>query len=71
MIRDSERLRELERRWASDVVDDRTFIEALDIYASLWRHALSLDPDPLADWRDDVKANLAVARGVNGLPVVD
>jgi len=44
------------------------FAEALARFERLWMHARALRPDLGADWREDLAADLAVARAVNGLP---
>lgn len=58
----------LERRWERDAFREMDFSTALARFAALWAEALTLGADPLADWRDDIEADLAVARAVNGLP---
>ena len=68
MIRNPDRLRRLDVRWEREAYADLSFTEALEIYAELWRHALRLNPDPLAGWRHDLVPDLAIARAVNGLP---
>jgi hypothetical protein len=40
----------------------------LAIYAALWRHARALNPDFPTDWHEDIKADLELARVLNGLP---
>jgi hypothetical protein len=67
MIHNSDRLRQLNLRWEREAYDDLSFAEALEIYAKLWRQALRLNPDPIADWRNDLASDLAIARAVNGL----
>jgi len=44
------------------------FAEALARFERLWQHARALRPDLGDDWREDLAADLAVARAVNGLP---
>lgn len=68
MIRNESRLRQIDLRWEREAYHDLSFIEALDIYARLWRQALRLNPDPIAGWREDLASDLAIARAVNGLP---
>jgi hypothetical protein len=67
MIRDTERLRELNRRWEREAYADLTYQEALRIYSALWQHARYLNPRLGGDWRDGLEADLAIARAVNGL----
>jgi hypothetical protein len=68
MIRHSRSLEEIERRYAREVLADRTYLDALAVFEALWHHALQLNPDFPGDWREDLAADLAVARAVNGLP---
>lgn len=69
MIRPSPILAELDRRHARERLARRSWQEALEVYAALWREARSLDPDfPGRDWRADLIPDLAIARAVNGLP---
>lgn len=46
----------------------RTHLDALAVFEALWRQALLLNPDFPGDWREDLAADLQVARAVNGLP---
>jgi len=68
MIRNESRLRQIDRRWEREAYYDLSFNEALGIYARLWQQALRLNPDPIADWREDLASDLAIARAINGLP---
>jgi hypothetical protein len=68
MIRRTRSLEEIERRYAREVLAGRTYLEALAVFEALWRQALLLNPDFPGDWREDLAADLAVARAVNGLP---
>lgn len=68
MIRRPKRLEELERRYQRDAFQDVTYEEALRIFTALWMEARELNPDFGLDWREDLEADLAVARAVNGLP---
>ncbi len=67
MINASQRLREFERRYASTVVDARSYQEALGIFTALWQHASRLQPAFPGDWREDVQADIELARVLNGL----
>jgi len=68
MIRRTESLEILERCYARDVLAGRTFLEALAVFEALWHQARLLNPDFPGDWREDVAADLEVARALNGLP---
>jgi hypothetical protein len=68
MIRRTQSLEILERRYARDVLAGRTFLEALAVFEALWDQARLLNPDFPGDWREDVAADLEVARALNGLP---
>lgn len=68
MLRPTRELEALERRWERETYHDMSFHEALDRFEAMWRHALELGWDPLADWRADLESDIAIARAVNGLP---
>ncbi len=68
MIRDTQRLREFEARYRREAFRDLTFEEALSIFEALWIEARQLNPDFGEDWRENLKADFAVARALNGLP---
>ncbi|HUF51078.1 MAG TPA: hypothetical protein VMN60_09610 [Longimicrobiales bacterium] len=68
MIRRTQSLENLERRYARDVHAGRTYLEALAVFEALWRQARLLNPDFPCDWRDDVAADVEVARALNGRP---
>lgn len=68
MIRRTQSLDNLERRYARDVLADRTFLEALAVFEALWHQARLLNPGFPGDWREDVASDLVVARVLNGLP---
>ncbi|MGH7572934.1 MAG: hypothetical protein ACREMK_13990 [Gemmatimonadota bacterium] len=68
MIRSSKRLEELEKPYQREAFRDLTFEEALRRFTALYLEARELNPDFGADWREDLEADLAVARAVNGLP---
>ncbi len=68
MIRSSRRLEELERRYQREAFIGLTYEDALNRFAALWAEARALNADFGADWEDDLKPDLAVARAVNGLP---
>lgn len=68
MRRPSPRLDEIDRRHARERLAGRSYHEALDVFAALWREAAALDPGFPGDWREDLAPDLAIARAVNGLP---
>jgi hypothetical protein len=68
LIRSSERLQEFERWYASTQLAQRSYQEALAVYAALWKHARALNPDFPSDWERDVEADIELARVLNGLP---
>lgn len=68
MLRHSPKIDEIDRRHARERLGRRTYAEALEVFAALWREAAALNPDFPGDWRDDLAADLAIARAVNGLP---
>jgi len=45
-----------------------SYAEALERFERLWRHARALNPTVGEDWEEDIVADLAVARAINGLP---
>jgi len=64
----SPKLDEIDRRHARERLADRSYAQALEIFAALWREAAALRSDFSGDWRDDLAPDLAIARAVNGLP---
>ena len=68
MIRSSELLEDFERCYGREAFRGLTYAEALARFTALWVHARALNPDFGSDWREDVEADIAVARAVNGLP---
>ncbi|MGQ0560632.1 MAG: hypothetical protein ACT443_02010 [Gemmatimonadota bacterium] len=68
MIRNADKLAQFERRYASEELSKLTYVDALEIFAALWREAVALNPEFPGDWQADLEPDLAVARAVNGLP---
>lgn len=68
MLERTERLDALDRRWERRAYGELDFSRALARFAALWQEAVELRDDPRAGWREDLDADLAVARAVNGLP---
>ena len=67
MIRSARRLQEFELWYTQTHVAPRSYEQALDIFTALWRHAQQLNPDFPTDWREDVKADIELARVLNGV----
>jgi len=72
MLIRTERFEELDRRWRRRRDEELDFHRALERFEALWREARlihgSIHREPGRDWREDLEADLAVARAVNGLP---
>lgn len=67
MIRDPEKVADLERRFARERLARMSYADALAIFAALWQEASMLNPQFPGNWRDDLEADFAVGRAVNGL----
>ena len=68
MLQATKRLAELEARYQRETFRDLTFEDALGIFTGLWNEARELNSEFGLDWEEDLEADLAVARAVNGLP---
>lgn len=68
MIRDTQRLREFEACYQREAFRNLAYEEALGIFEALWVEARQLNPDFGDDWREDLEADFALARALNGLP---
>lgn len=68
MINPTPRLAEFEARYGRDAYRQLSYRTALNLFAALWAEAQVLDPAFGTDWREDLAADRAVARAVNGLP---
>ena len=68
MIVASPSLKAFEEQYQRQAFRDLTYVAALARFAALWAEARALNPDLGADWREDLVADLAVARAVNGFP---
>jgi len=68
MIQSGERLRRFERWYTATHVAPRSYAGSLAIFTALWRHARQLSPGFPSDWREDVEADVELARVLNGLP---
>lgn len=67
MLRDTEELRELERRYTREFITPLSYLQALDRFSALWEHARLLNADFPGDWERDVAADLELARVLNGV----
>jgi hypothetical protein len=68
MLKRTEDLEDLDRRWERHVYGELSFHEALRRFAALWQQARALHAEPGRDWRADLEADLAIARALNDLP---
>jgi hypothetical protein len=68
MIINSPALEEFEARYQREAYRDMTYAQALARFTALWEEARTLRPDMGEDWEDDIQADIAIARAVNGLP---
>lgn len=68
MIADSPRLRRFEADYQRGPHGRVSYPEALTRFAMLLGEARLLNPGFGADWAEDLAADLAIARAVNGLP---
>jgi hypothetical protein len=68
VINPSPLLTSFEARYARDAYRRLTYQDALALFTGLWMEARQLHPDFGSDWQNDLAADIAVARAVNGLP---
>lgn len=68
MLERTERLQALDRRWERRAYREMDYSQALARFAALWDESLRLHGEPGRSWREDLEADLAIARAVNGLP---
>lgn len=68
MIRPTQRWREFEAAYRREAYRHLSYREALSLFEALWAEACELDPRFGEDWREDLATDIAVARGINGLP---
>lgn len=68
MIRSSELLDELDRRYQREALRGLTYPQALERFTALWAEARALGASGRDDWEADLEPDLAIARAVNGLP---
>ncbi len=67
MIVSSKRLEEFEARYQREAFANLSYHEALARFAALWAEARLIRPDLGQEWREDLEADFAVARAINGL----
>lgn len=60
--------REFEARDERETYADLTYEQALRRFAALWAYAREVNASIGEDWEEDIQADLAVARAINGLP---
>jgi hypothetical protein len=68
MLHPTPRWRDFEAADERATFDALTYEQALQRFAALWAYAREVDPAIGSDWREDLEADLAVARAINGLP---
>ena len=67
MLHPSPLLAQFELHYERETWRADSFDAALRRFAALWTHARHLNPELGADWEDDLEADRAVARAVNGV----
>lgn len=67
MIRDPDKVAELEREFRRQQLAAMSYADALNVFVGLWQEATALNRDFPGDWQQDLEPDLAVARAVNGL----
>jgi alkylhydroperoxidase family enzyme len=68
MLSPTSRLRQFELEYQRTAWQDWGIREALACFEAMLHHARQVRPDLGSDWREDLAADLAIARAVNGLP---
>jgi hypothetical protein len=69
MINPTTRWVELEARYGREAYRNLSYQAALELFAALWAEARALGAGAGGgDWEEDLAADRAVARAVNGLP---
>lgn len=68
VIRRTERLDAVERRYSREKLGSLSYQEALCLFSALWNEARHLNPSFTDDWKSDIEPDLAIARVLNGLP---
>lgn len=68
MLRSIDRVREIEAEWARSLYSSMEYPEALARFTALWQQARLLNPGMEESWEEDIKADIRLARILNGLP---
>ena len=68
MIKSPARVRESEADWNRKVYASMEYPEALERFTAMWNQARSLNPGIGQSWKEDIEADIALARILNGLP---
>ncbi|GEM_PF-1493712 len=68
MIKSAARIREAEMSWDRALYADMDYPEALARFEALWHQAVLVNPVLGRDWQEDVKADITLARVLNGIP---
>ena len=68
MIKSPDRIREAEAAWSRSVYASMDYPEKLKRYAALWHQARLLNAGFGESWEEDIKADIELARILNGLP---
>jgi hypothetical protein len=66
VIGSTARLEEFNRWYAATQLRGRTYLEALVVFAALWRHASHMNEGFPGDWQADIAADVELARVLNG-----
>lgn len=67
VIHSTQRLQQFERWYTTTRVAPRSYAEALVVFTALWQHARQVSPEFPTDWREDVQADIELARVLNGV----
>lgn len=68
MLERTELLEALDRRWESRTYHGMDYSRALERFTALWNESLRLRDERERSWREDLEADLSIARAVNGHP---
>lgn len=68
MIASHRALEEFEAQQGREAHAGSSYADALARFTALWVYAREINPSMGADWMDDIQADIAVARALNGLP---
>ncbi len=68
MLKSSDRVLEMEDGWARALYATMDYPEALARFTALWDQAQLLNPGIGKSWEEDIKADITLARILNGLP---